>query len=129
MATPGPPRAIDQPIPIGDRKGLSKFLGSIVTIRTGRSTLGVDESPTYRCFVWSDYCDLRDRALYVLGAGVLNQMGLEPEGSEAVIGTLSNIFTQTLANGLCGYLVRRIRDSIFHSHTGVGAADDLFLII
>ena len=33
---------------------------------------------------------------YVLGAGVLNQMGLEPEGSEAVIGTLSNIFTQTL---------------------------------
>ena len=33
---------------------------------------------------------------YVLGAGVLNKMGLQPEGSEAVIGTLSNIFTQTL---------------------------------
>ena len=33
---------------------------------------------------------------YVLGAGVLNKMGLAPEGSEAVIGTLSNIFTQTL---------------------------------
>jgi Mn2+/Fe2+ NRAMP family transporter len=33
---------------------------------------------------------------YVLGAGVLNKMGLTPEGSEAVIGTLSNIFTQTL---------------------------------
>ncbi len=33
---------------------------------------------------------------YVLGAGVLNKMGLQPEGSGAVIGTLSNIFTQTL---------------------------------
>jgi len=33
---------------------------------------------------------------YILGAGVLNKMGLAPEGSDAVIATLSNIFTQTL---------------------------------
>ncbi|MEM7077254.1 MAG: Nramp family divalent metal transporter [Pseudomonadota bacterium] len=33
---------------------------------------------------------------YILGAGVLNRMGLQPEGSDATIGTLSNIFTQTL---------------------------------
>lgn len=33
---------------------------------------------------------------YFLGAGVLNQMGLRPEGSEATIATLSNIFTQTV---------------------------------
>jgi Mn2+/Fe2+ NRAMP family transporter len=33
---------------------------------------------------------------YVLGAGVLNKMGLEPEGSGATISVLSNIFTQTL---------------------------------
>ena len=33
---------------------------------------------------------------YVLGAGVLHQMGLAPEGSDATIAALSNIFTQTL---------------------------------
>ena len=33
---------------------------------------------------------------YVLGAGVLNKMGLEPEGSDETISVLSNIFTQTL---------------------------------
>ena len=33
---------------------------------------------------------------YILGAGVLNKMGLTPEGNDAVIATLSNIFTQTL---------------------------------
>jgi len=33
---------------------------------------------------------------YILGAGVLNQMGIAPEGSNAVISALSNIFTQTL---------------------------------
>ena len=33
---------------------------------------------------------------YVLGAGVLNKMGILPEGNEATIGALSNIFTQTL---------------------------------
>ncbi len=34
-------------------------------------------------------------AFYLLGAGVLNGMGLVPQGSE-MIGTLSNLFTQTL---------------------------------
>jgi len=33
---------------------------------------------------------------YVLGAGVLNQLGIVPEGNDATIGALSNIFTQTL---------------------------------
>jgi Mn2+/Fe2+ NRAMP family transporter len=33
---------------------------------------------------------------YVLGAGVLNKMGIVPEGNDATIGALSNIFTQTL---------------------------------
>ena len=33
---------------------------------------------------------------YVLGAGVLNKMGVVPEGNEATISALSNIFTQTL---------------------------------
>ena len=33
---------------------------------------------------------------YILGAGVLNKMGLEPEGSNETIAVLSNIFTQTL---------------------------------
>lgn len=33
---------------------------------------------------------------YVLGAGVLNKMGLQPEGSDETISVLSNIFTQTL---------------------------------
>ena len=33
---------------------------------------------------------------YILGAGVLNQMGVEPQGSAETIGALSNIFTQTL---------------------------------
>ena len=33
---------------------------------------------------------------YVLGAGVLNQMGIQPEGNAETIGALSNIFTQTL---------------------------------
>ena len=33
---------------------------------------------------------------YVLGAGVLNKMGLTPEGNDETIGALSNIFTQTL---------------------------------
>ncbi|NKB97181.1 MAG: hypothetical protein GKR90_01585 [Pseudomonadales bacterium] len=33
---------------------------------------------------------------YILGAGVLNAMGIVPEGNEATIGALSNIFTQTL---------------------------------
>lgn len=33
---------------------------------------------------------------YVLGAGVLNALGIVPEGNEATIGALSNIFTQTL---------------------------------
>ena len=33
---------------------------------------------------------------YVLGAGVLNQMGIVPEGNDETISALSNIFTQTL---------------------------------
>ncbi len=33
---------------------------------------------------------------YVLGAGVLNRMGLTPEGNDETIGALSNIFTQTV---------------------------------
>jgi|TARA_Y100000310_G_scaffold336761_1_gene422199 hypothetical protein len=33
---------------------------------------------------------------YVLGAGVLNKMGILPEGNDATISALSNIFTQTL---------------------------------
>ncbi len=33
---------------------------------------------------------------YILGAGVLHKMGLEPEGSQETISVLSNIFTQTL---------------------------------
>ena len=33
---------------------------------------------------------------YILGAGVLNAMGITPEGNDATIGALSNIFTQTL---------------------------------
>lgn len=33
---------------------------------------------------------------YVLGAGVLNAMGIVPEGNSETIGALSNIFTQTL---------------------------------
>ncbi|GIS63022.1 MAG: hypothetical protein CM1200mP2_52470 [Planctomycetaceae bacterium] len=33
---------------------------------------------------------------YVLGAGVLNRMGVVPEGNTETISTLSNIFTQTL---------------------------------
>jgi Mn2+/Fe2+ NRAMP family transporter len=33
---------------------------------------------------------------YVLGAGVLNEMGVVPEGNDETIGALSNIFTQTL---------------------------------
>ena len=33
---------------------------------------------------------------YILGAGVLNKMGITPEGNDATIGALSNIFTQTL---------------------------------
>ena len=33
---------------------------------------------------------------YVLGAGVLNQMGVAPEGNAETISVLSNIFTQTL---------------------------------
>ncbi|MDP7277540.1 MAG: Nramp family divalent metal transporter [Planctomycetaceae bacterium] len=33
---------------------------------------------------------------YVLGAGVLNQMGVVPQGNSETISTLSNIFTQTL---------------------------------
>ena len=33
---------------------------------------------------------------YVLGAGVLNKMGIVPEGNAETIGALSNIFTQTL---------------------------------
>ena len=33
---------------------------------------------------------------YILGAGVLNKMGLTPEGNDETIGALSNIFTQTL---------------------------------
>ncbi len=33
---------------------------------------------------------------YVLGAGVLNQMGIVPEGNNETISALSNIFTQTL---------------------------------
>ena len=33
---------------------------------------------------------------YVLGAGVLNKMGLVPKGNEETVSTLSNIFTQTL---------------------------------
>jgi Mn2+/Fe2+ NRAMP family transporter len=33
---------------------------------------------------------------YVLGAGVLNQMGIVPEGNDQTISALSNIFTQTL---------------------------------
>ncbi len=33
---------------------------------------------------------------YVLGAGVLNKMGVVPEGNAETIGLLSNIFTQTL---------------------------------
>ena len=33
---------------------------------------------------------------YVLGAGVLNKMGLDPQGAGNTISVLSNIFTQTL---------------------------------
>ena len=33
---------------------------------------------------------------YILGAGVLNQMGIVPEGNDETISALSNIFTQTL---------------------------------
>jgi Mn2+/Fe2+ NRAMP family transporter len=33
---------------------------------------------------------------YILGAGVLNAMGIVPEGNSETIGALSNIFTQTL---------------------------------
>lgn len=33
---------------------------------------------------------------YVLGAGVLNKMGVTPQGNEETISALSNIFTQTL---------------------------------
>lgn len=33
---------------------------------------------------------------YILGAGVLHQMGITPEGNDATISALSNIFTQTL---------------------------------
>lgn len=33
---------------------------------------------------------------YILGAGVLNTMGITPEGNDATISALSNIFTQTL---------------------------------
>ena len=33
---------------------------------------------------------------YVLGAGVLNKMGLEPKGNDETISVLSNIFTETL---------------------------------
>ena len=33
---------------------------------------------------------------YVLGAGVLNTLGIVPEGNDATISALSNIFTQTL---------------------------------
>tara|TARA_E500000178_G_scaffold351002_1_gene411118 strand:+ start:449 stop:1927 length:1479 start_codon:yes stop_codon:yes gene_type:complete len=35
---------------------------------------------------------------YMLGAGVLNEMGLRPEGSNATISALSNIFTETLGH-------------------------------
>ena len=67
---------------------------------------------------------------YVLGAGVLNQMGLEPEGSEAVIGTLSNIFTQTLGEwALWLFSIGAFVILFSQSYRESERADDLFLII